>query len=184
VDPTNLPVEELLQKHMPRVYNLAYRLLGNQTDAEELTQDVLLQVLRKWESFRGESSLATWLHRITLNAALSYRRKRAVREEHRDATPLDEVSSGSTPGGVFRQWSVTPEQELLNQETQELIENALARLPAHYRDVFVLADVEGLSNQEIADVLKEEVSTIKSRLHRARLTMRSILAPHFEEKLG
>ena len=81
--------EELLRDHAPRVYNLARRMLGNDADAEDVTQDVLLQVLRKLDTFRGESAFPTWLHRVTVNAALAHRRKRAVREEHRVAEMAD-----------------------------------------------------------------------------------------------
>ena len=84
-------------------------------------------------------------------------------------------------GTPLRPWSVTPDQQVLDQERQQLIEDAIGRLPENYRDVYVLADVEGLPNAEIADLLGLHVPAVKSRLHRARLLMRSALAPHFEE---
>jgi RNA polymerase sigma-70 factor (ECF subfamily) len=174
--PVRLTAEELVRDHAPRIYSLAFRLLSNEADAEDVTQDVLLQVLRKQDTFRGEAAFPTWLHRVTVNAALSYRRQRAARQRRRVQKPLDELS-----GGPVRRWSVTPEQQALDRETRQLIESALARLPEIYRDVYVLADVEGLPNQEIADLLGLSVSAVKSRLHRARLLMRDALAPHFEE---
>src|SRR5207247_2936937 len=81
-------VEEVFRDHAPRIYNLARRMLGNDADAEDVTQDVLLQVVRKLDTFRGESAFPTWLHRITVNAALAHRRKRATRQEHRIRAPL------------------------------------------------------------------------------------------------
>ena len=174
-------VDQVVREHAPIIYSLARRMLGNEADAEDVTQDVLLQVVRKLDTFRGEAALPTWLHRITVNAALAHRRKRAVREEHRVADPLDHFGEeGSHPGPV-RQWSVRPDQALLDRETRNLIERAIQELPPVYRDVYVLADVEGVSNAEIADMLGLSVPAVKSRLHRARLLMRDALARHFEE---
>ena len=81
----------------------------------------------------------------------------------------------------MRPWSISPDQAILDAETQHLIERAITELPESYRDVYVLADVEGLTNAEIADILSLTVPAVKSRLHRARLMMRHALAPHFEE---
>src|SRR5881398_1602835 len=88
-DPTPAPqsAEEVFHQYAPRVYNLARRMLNSDADAEDVTQDVLLQVVRKLPSFRGESAFPTWLHRVTVNAALAHRRKRAVREEAHVTTP-------------------------------------------------------------------------------------------------
>jgi RNA polymerase sigma-70 factor (ECF subfamily) len=173
-------VEQVVQEHAPRIYNLARRMLGNDADAEDVTQDVLMQVVRKLNTFRGEAALPTWLHRVTVNAALAHRRKRAHREEHRVPDPLDGFDEGAHPGPV-RRWSVKPDQALLDRETQEVIERGIRDLPEIYRDVYVLADVEGLPNAEIGDLLGLSVAAVKSRLHRARLLMRNALAPYFEE---
>src|SRR5437016_6143383 len=83
--------EEVFHEYAPRVYNLARRMLSSDADAEDVTQDVLLQVVRKLPSFRGESAFPTWLHRVTVNAALAHRRKRASHNEHREKAPLDLV---------------------------------------------------------------------------------------------
>src|SRR5262245_13753577 len=135
--------EDLFRDYAPRVYNLARRMLGNDSDAEDVTQDVLLQVLRKLDTFRGQSAFPTWLHRITVNAALAHRRKRAVREEGRLHDPLESFPDNGYHAAPVRRWSVPPDQEALDHETQQLIEEAIARLPESYRDVYVLADVEG-----------------------------------------
>jgi RNA polymerase sigma-70 factor (ECF subfamily) len=187
-DPTPTPTnptpnpEDLFQDYAPRVYNLARRMLGNDADAEDVTQDVLLQVLRKLDTFRGQSAFPTWLHRVTVNAALAHRRKRAIREEGRLHDPLDNFPSNGYHAAPVRRWSVPPDQEALDHETHQLIERAIAQLPEVYRDVYVLADVEGLSNAEIGEMLGLSVPAVKSRLHRARLIMRTALAPHFEEE--
>jgi RNA polymerase sigma-70 factor (ECF subfamily) len=174
-------VEQVFRDYAPRIYNLARRMLGNDADAEDVTQDVLLQVLRKLHTFRGESAFPTWLHRVTVNAALVHRRKRAAREEHRVHDPLEHFQADGSHASPVRKWSPRPEKEALDRETRDLIEKAITQLPESYRDVYVLADVENLSNAEIADILKLSTSAVKSRLHRARLLMRSALAPHFEE---
>jgi RNA polymerase sigma-70 factor (ECF subfamily) len=177
----SLTPETVFREHAPRVYNLARRMLGRDADAEDVTQDVLLQVVRHLDQFRGEAAFPTWLHRVTVNAALAHRRKRAQQEEKQTADPLENFSEEDFHRGPVRRWVVGPEENLLNQETQELIEAAIARLPEIFRDVFVLADVENLPNAEIAQLLGTSISAVKSRLHRARQLMRNALAPHFEE---
>jgi RNA polymerase sigma-70 factor, ECF subfamily len=174
-------VEQVFRDYAPRIYNLALRMLGNEADAEDVTQDVLLQLVRKLDTFRGESAFPTWLHRITVNAALAYRRKRASREQHHVHDPLDSFLDEGKHAAPVRNWWIQPDKVAVDRETQGLIEKAIAALPEIYRDVYVLADVEGLANSQIADMLGLSVSAVKSRLHRARLLMRNALAPHFEE---
>ena len=173
--------EQVFREYGPRVYNLARRMLSNDAVAEDVTQDVLLQVLRKGNTFRGEASFPTWLHRVTVNAALTHRRRRAHRQEHEHADPFNHFDEDGKHAHPVHPWSVTPERILEDRETAHLIEEAIAHLPEVYRDVYVLADVEGLPNAEIADMLGMSVPAVKSRLHRARLLMRHALARHFEE---
>lgn len=173
--------EQVFRDHGPRVYSLARRMLNSDADAEDVTQDVLLQVVRKLPTFRGESALPTWLHRITVNAALAHRQRRAARQQRYVADSLEEFLEHSPPPKSTRPWLVTPDRAALDRETQELVERSIEKLPDIYRDVYVLADVEGLPNAEIADMLGLHVGAVKSRLHRARLHMRDALAPHFEE---
>src|SRR5713101_5245414 len=87
--PAALTPDQVFRDYAPRVYNLARRMLGNDADAEDVTQDVLLQVVRKLNTFRGDASLTTWLHRVTVNAALAHRRKRATREHREVPDPLE-----------------------------------------------------------------------------------------------
>jgi RNA polymerase sigma-70 factor (ECF subfamily) len=181
---TELTPERVFRDFAPRVYHLARRMLGNDADAEDVTQDVLLQVVRKLSTFRGESAFPTWLHRVTVNAALAHRRKRANREEKLLADPLERFDSDGLHRGPVKRWSVKPEQVLLDRERKGIIEKAISELPEIYRDVYVLADVESLPNAEIAEMLDLQVPAVKSRLHRARLLMRDLLAPHFEEAYG
>jgi RNA polymerase sigma-70 factor (ECF subfamily) len=176
------PPERIFEEYAPRVYHLARRLLGNAADAEEVTQDVFLQVLRKLPTFRGEAAFSTWLYRVAVNAALAYRRKRALREGPPLPEPLGDFREDGSHRAPVRRWWSGPEQQALEREAHEVIEGAIARLPDLYRDVYVLADVEELPNAEIAEILGLSVAAVASRLHRARLLMRKALAPYFEEQ--
>ena len=145
--------EQVFLDHAPRVYNLARRMVGNDADAEDVTQDVLLQVVRKLDTFRGDANLTTWLHRVTVNAALAHRRKRANREHREVPDPLEMFTENGHHSQAVRPWSATPDRLAVKRETTELIEKAIRALPELYRDVYVLADVEGLPNQDIGDLL-------------------------------
>jgi len=173
-----LTAEHVFREHAPRIYHIARRMLNNDADAEDVTQDVLLQVIRKLDTFRGDSQLSTWLHRVTVNAALAFREKRANRQKHETANG-DALEIAPTNGSVKR-WNVEPDEPVLEAEQTAAIERAIGDLPGPFRDVYVLADVEGMPNSDIADMLGLSVPAVKSRLHRARLRMRDSLAPHFE----
>jgi len=178
--------EEVFRDYASRIYHLARRMLGNDADAEDVTGDVLMQVVRKLHTFRGDAALPTWLHRVTVNAALAHREKRASRAKHETAVGDENVldSGPADPPGAVRlnrpKVKDTPADMVLAEEQRKLIETAIARLPDPFRDVYVLADVEGTANPDIAEMLGLSLSAVKSRLHRARLRMRELLAPHFE----
>jgi RNA polymerase sigma-70 factor (ECF subfamily) len=177
-----LTPEYVFQEYAARVYSLARRLLGNDTDADDVTQDVFVQVVRKLPTFRGEAAFPTWLYRVTVNAALAYRRKREARRRHRVPELPEEFLEDNRHRAPVQRWLADPEKLAFDQETHRLIEAAIARLPEIYRDVYVLADVDELPNTKIAGMLGLSVAAVKSRLHRARLLMRKILAPHREEQ--
>jgi RNA polymerase sigma-70 factor (ECF subfamily) len=147
-------------------------MLGNDADAEDVTQDVLLQVVRKLHTFRGDAELSTWLHRVTVNAALGHRRRQARRPERHPEVSLDYLED------LQKEGSPEPDSQALNLELRQHLEAAIAKLPVMYRDVFVLADVEELPNAEIGELLGVGVPAVKSRLHRARLMVRDLLAPY------
>jgi RNA polymerase sigma-70 factor (ECF subfamily) len=183
---TSPPAEQLtpeivFREYLPRVYRLARHLLGNDADAEDVTQDVFVQIMRKLSTFRGESTFTTWLHHVTVNAALAYRRKKKIREEHRSRDSLEDVLDTGEHTVPARSWSQPPDQLALDHESHDLIEEAIAHMPEAYRDVYVLSDVEGVSNADIGSMLGLSLPAVKSRLHRARLMMRDALAPYFEE---
>jgi RNA polymerase sigma-70 factor (ECF subfamily) len=178
--PQKLTPELVFREYAPRIYNLARRMLGNDADAEDVTQDVLLQVVRKLDTFRGDAQLTTWLHRVTVNAALAHRAKRATRQRREAGEVADDLLAATAPESPVKRWNVSPDEPVLAAEQQEIIEKAIGTLPEPFRDVYVLADIEGLPNAEIAEMLNLSVPAVKSRLHRARMRMRDVLAPHFE----
>src|SRR6185503_14999826 len=106
-----LTADRVFRDYAPRVYNLARRMLGNDADAEDVTQDVLLQVIRKLGTFRGEADIATWLHRVTVNAALAHRRKRARRQEHEVHDPLNTFMGNGHHARKINAWGVSPAAE-------------------------------------------------------------------------
>jgi RNA polymerase sigma-70 factor (ECF subfamily) len=172
-DPSPLSAEQVYHDYAPRVFNVARRMVATDCDAEDVTQEVLLQVVRKLPTFRGDAAFPTWLHRVTVNTALTHRRRQATRQDHVRTTggndqPL-EIPGGEGP----------PEGVVLGAETRHLLDEAIRSLPEAYREVFLLADIEGLPNAEVADRLELTLAAVKSRLHRARAMLREALEPHF-----
>ena len=169
-------LEALMERYSSRLYRLAYGITRSSRDAEEVLQDVFLTVFRKIASFEGRATLGTWLYRVTTNAALNRRRGLAARAEG----ALDDQLPTFLPDGqragdcsfLLADWSGTPEDELLAGEARNAVNRALAGLPDGYRAVLVLRDVDELSSEETADVLRESVPSVKSRLHRARMALR------------
>jgi RNA polymerase sigma-70 factor (ECF subfamily) len=175
-----LTVGAIFAGHAARIQRLMRLFLGNDTDAEDVTQQVFLQVMRKLPTFRGASSFATWLNRVAVNAALAFRAARAARRKHEVSELQPEFAEEVNAARAKRYWP-DPLAELIAREEREQIERAIGRLPELYRDVFVLADVEEQSNKEIAARLGLNIRAVKTRLHRARLMMRQALAPYFND---
>jgi RNA polymerase sigma-70 factor (ECF subfamily) len=171
--------EGVFRQHWPRIYSLARLMLSNEADADDVVQEVLHQVVRRLDTFRGDAELTTWLHRVTVNCALACRRKDAPRLARQVKAPVEQVlDKGDAPAGQAQD---RPDRRAAAAETRRLIEAAIAQLPEMYRHPFVLSDVEGLPNAEIAEVLGLSLPAVKSRLHRARLLLRDALAPYFPE---
>jgi RNA polymerase sigma-70 factor (ECF subfamily) len=160
-----LPFEELFQLHRGKVYAVCLRMTGNTAEAEDLSQEVFVQVFRKLGTFRGESAFSTWLHRLTVNQVLMYFRKSRRRREQ--LTEDGELPERTTKGrNVLKSFPILDRLALAE---------AIVQLAPGYRAVFVLHDVEGLQHLEIANILGCSVGTSKSQLHKARMKMRSLL---------
>ena len=158
--------EQLYARHHRRVYSLCLRMTANVAEAEDLTQEVFIQLYRKVGSFRGESQFTTWLHRLTVNQVLMHFRRRGVR--------LEQVGADGSEV-VGRAASGTEEARRVPVVERIALERAVGQLPPGYRAVFVLHDVEGREHEEIARMLGCSVGTSKSQLHKARLKLRGLL---------
>jgi RNA polymerase sigma-70 factor, ECF subfamily len=165
------------------LYRVALRFMGQPQDAEEVVQEALLNVYEKIDTFDQRAALSSWLYRIVVNAALMRLRTQSRRpEEVLDISGPSFTAEGQHARAVDA-WALPPEDTLLRQEALALLQQAIARLPALYRAVYVLAEIDGLRHEEIAMILGLTVSTAKTRLHRARLFLREALANYFEGKI-
>ncbi|HIZ37563.1 MAG TPA: RNA polymerase sigma factor SigE [Candidatus Ruania gallistercoris] len=159
--------EEIVRENTDRVYRLAYRLTGNRADAEDLTQEVFVRVFRSLHSYRP-GTFAGWLHRITTNLFLDgQRRKKRIRFDA--LGPAAERIAATTDAG-------SPERRYEHHNLDLDIQEALDGLKPQYRAAVVLCDIEGLSYEEIAEVLGISMGTVRSRIHRGRAQLRSTLA--------
>jgi RNA polymerase sigma-70 factor (ECF subfamily) len=157
--------EQLYQRHNRRVYSLCLRMTQNVSEAEDLAQEVFIQLFRKIGSFRGESAFTTWLHRLTVNQVLMHFRKRSVKLEQT-------TEEGETPVQVVVGTSNPNQMPVVDRIA---LDKAIGQLPPGYRTVFVLHDVEGHEHEEIARMLGCSVGTSKSQLHKARMKLRTLL---------
>jgi RNA polymerase sigma-70 factor, ECF subfamily len=157
--------EQIYRRHFRRVYALCLRMLGNPTQAEDLTQDVFINLFNKIGSFRGDSAFTTWLHRMTVNQVLMYFRKASTRSELT-------TEEGETPVQIVRG---TEDPNAMPVVDRIALERAISQLPPGYRTVFVLHDVEGYDHDEIARTLGVSEGTSKSQLHKARLKLRTLI---------
>ena len=170
----------LVEQYQTRVYNLALKMLINKEDAEDVLQETFIKIFSKIDSFREESELATWIYRITANAALMKLRERQRKSnKHAD---IEDVGMAPFAPTVDLRTEKTPFDELLHKESRHILEQAIAELPDIYRVVFVLKDIEQLPTGEIAELLDLSHEAIYSRLKRARIQLRNaILQAYYEQ---
>lgn len=170
-------LEKVFNLYSGKLYNVALRILKDQSDAEEVIQDVFMTAFRKADSFQGNSQFSTWLYRLTVNAALGRIRRSKKNQEVEYAEFLPKFQDdGHHAVQPVADWSDNLDEQYSKTETQELLAKALAQLKAVDKTVIVLSDLEGLSDKEIADATGLTVSAVKTRLHRARLFLRGKLA--------
>jgi len=162
----NLAAFELIyQRYHRRTYSLCLRMMGSQTEAEDLTQEVFIQLFRKVGSFRGDSAFSTWLHRLTINQVLMHFRRRSFKNEKTS-------EDGEMPEQTVRG---TADPNKMPVVDRIALKKAIGELPNGYRNVFILHDVEGFEHEEVARKLGISVGTSKSQLHKARLKLRALL---------
>jgi RNA polymerase sigma-70 factor (ECF subfamily) len=174
-------VDDLLHQYQGKIFNLAMSILKNESDAEEAAQDVFMTVIRKVDTFKGNSAFYSWMYRICVNTCLM--RLRGKRRN--DTVAIEEFMPVFTEDGMHASpmddWSKEVERKALNEELGEMIRKFTEQLSEKYRVVFVLSDIEGLSNEETAKILGMTVPAVKSRLHRARLYLREQLSRYLQE---
>lgn len=162
----NIAAFELLyERYHRRTYSLCLRMTSSQTEAEDLTQEVFIQVFRKVGSFRGDSAFSTWLHRLTVNQVLMHFRRRSVKNEKtsEDGTMPEQTVAGTANPGKMQ------------VVDRIALKKAISELPNGYRTVFILHDVNGFEHEEVARMMGISVGTSKSQLHKARLKLRGLL---------
>lgn len=174
-------VEVLFDRFHGKIYSLAMSILKNESDAQEATQDVFMTVIQKADTFKGNSALYSWIYRICVNTCLM-----RLRGKRRNETvSIEEFMPVFTEEGMHfnpvDDWSKEVERNMLNKELGEIIKRFTDSLSEKYRVVFVLSDVEGLSNEETAEILGLSVPAVKSRLHRARLYLRERLTRYLTQ---
>jgi RNA polymerase sigma-70 factor (ECF subfamily) len=174
-----LSVEEIYRRYAPRVQRLVRRLLGNEADAEDATQEVFVHVLERLPTFRGECAFPTWLYRVALNTALAYRRRRAIRETCPLPEGLADVVQTTRHGGRRHHEATGPVRELLRHEAQQRVDAAIASLPPAYREVVERADLEERPCEDVARELGLSLAAVRNRLRRARGLLRARLRVEF-----
>jgi RNA polymerase sigma-70 factor (ECF subfamily) len=159
--------EELYRQHARRLYSLVVRMIGSAQDAEDLLQEVFLQAYRKLPGFRGESTLGTWLYRLTMNHCLDHLRGRQAKMSRATAS-IDEESVDEP---------AAPDPVVPSAISRMDLERAIEALPPGSKAAFLLHDVEGFEHQEIAAILGISEGTSKSQVHKARMKLRVLLRP-------
>jgi RNA polymerase sigma-70 factor (ECF subfamily) len=174
--------EQLIKKYDRNVFRIAQHITQNREDAEDVVQDAFLKAYQKLDQFQGNSKFYTWIVRIAVNEALMKLRKR--KSDKLVSMDEDVETEEGTITREFADWSPNPEQQYNQAELNDILSRTIQGLPASFRTVFVLRDVEGLSTEETAEMLGLSVPAVKSRLLRARLQLRERLSRHFKSKKG
>ncbi|HEX4997858.1 MAG TPA: sigma-70 family RNA polymerase sigma factor [Terriglobia bacterium] len=166
--------DELTRTYTSAIYHVAYRMLGDSAEASDVVQEIFLKVFRNIRSFRGDSSLKTWIYRIAFSEILN--RLRWWKRRFRFATiSLDDGPDGASPRFYLRHSGPSPHQALETKERETVVQAALKQMSRDHRSILVLRDIEGFSYTEIGDVLGLSAGTVKSRLARARADMKRVL---------
>jgi RNA polymerase sigma-70 factor, ECF subfamily len=174
--------EELVRRYDRNVFRIANHITQNREDAEDVVQDAFLKAYQNLERFQEQSKFYTWLVRIAVNEALMRLRKRRTGTGRTVSIDEDIETDDDTIPREIADWSPNPEQMYNQAELKDILSRNIQGLPASFRTVFVLRDVEGLSTEETAEALQLSVPAVKSRLLRARLQLRERLNRYFKKK--
>jgi RNA polymerase sigma-70 factor, ECF subfamily len=171
--------EACVRTYCGRLLLVARRILRNEDDANDALQDAFLSAFKGICQFQGQARLGTWLHRIVVNAALSRLRCRQRHPETSIEDLLPHFGEGEHQIDSPAPWKATPETTVQDAETRALVQGCINQLPETYRIILLLRDIEGLATEETAQILGTSTGVVKTRLHRARQALRSLLDPHF-----
>jgi RNA polymerase sigma-70 factor (ECF subfamily) len=167
----------LFHAHRTKVYSICLRMTNNTAEAEDLTQDAFLQVFRKLGTFRGDSALSTWLHRVAVNSVLMHFRKKGPRN-----VSLEEAANEET--GAPKREHGKADDRLSTAVDRIALTRAMKELPAGYRKIFLMHEVKGYEHHEIARLLRCSVGNSKSQLHKAKISMRKLLDREHKIEIG
>lgn len=168
--------DKLVSRYEDRIYHLAIKMLSEEQDAHEVVQETFLNAWRNIRKFRGDASFYTWVNRIAVNACYQKLRGRKKDERSISLEDVHPFPEGKPRGAVIEGWSFNPVKAAINEELRSEMRQAIMKLPEKYRIVFYYKDIEGLKNEQIAEILDLSVPAVKSRLNRARLFLRKELA--------
>lgn len=170
-------MEEIVRRYSNKVYNLAYHLTRDASAAEEIMQEVFLTIISKINTLTNDAYFSTWLYRVATNASYGFLRKE---RKFTEQTSIEE--SDQEPSIDYEyDWSTLPDDILLSEESRTILQTSIDSLPDNMRTVIIMKDVEGFSNEEIAQSLGLSVPAVKSRLHRGRLILRDVLSDYFRK---
>lgn len=170
--------ELLVKRYQGPVFNFVFRMLGNREEAEDLAQEVFVKVFKKIDSFRGESSLSTWIYRVASNMCKNRQQYLGRRYHNRPSKngleegSLNEDNSYCTTGRISR-----PDELVEGYQMEQLLQKAISELEEEPRLILILRDIQGLSYDDIASIVGLPLGTVKSRLHRARMSLKEKIGP-------
>jgi len=172
-----LAFAELVRANAPRMLSVARRFMGQESDAQDVVQEAFVSAFRALDKFSGDSTISTWLHRITVNAALMRLRKRTRRNERHIDDLLPQFLDDGHMADARNGWQSSPDEAVATKELRSVVRESIDQLPDSYRSVLLLRDIEQHSTEETAELMNISTSAVKTRLHRARLALRTLLDP-------
>jgi len=175
----NFNIGEIFNEYKNKVYRLALSITRNEKDAEDTMQNTFFKVLKNLKYFRNKARLSTWIYKIAYNEALMNLRKRKSRFRLSNAL---ESSRDTQTSGPFVNWAKLPDEQLVNKELKERVDNAIRHMPIQYRFALLLEEVEGMPLKDSAKILGLKINSLKTRLHRARMIIKSDITDYFKDK--
>lgn len=174
----SMPIADIFNSYKDRIYRLAYGISRNQKDAEDIVQNTFLKIIKNIKKFRRESRPSTWIYRIAYNEALMI-----LRKKYRKYGSYDDrrYTEGASPS-LFINWARLPDEQIIDKEFRDRLDSAIRHMPIKYRMPLLLCSVEGLSLKDTALILGLKINSLKTRVHRARLFVKSEISDYYKDK--